>query len=229
MNISEKIRQDLLEMQDLKYKEFSQKLTPTIQPENVIGIRTPILRDYAKKLYKENDLTPFWDEIPHKYYEENNVHAFLIEQIKNYEECIRRLDQFLPYVDNWATCDMMSPKVFKKHKEELLCKIQEWVKAEEVYTVRFGVGALMTHFLDGDFEEKQFELVISIESQEYYINMMRAWYFATALAKQYDAALQVLLEKKLDVWTHNKAIQKACESHRVEKEQKEYLRTLKIR
>ena len=167
--------------------------------------------------------------LPHQYYEENNVHGFLIQQMKEYEKCMEELEKFLPYINNWATCDMTSPKVFKKHKEELLEAVRRWIASDHVYTVRYGIGMLMQHYLDEDFREEYPQMVSEIQSEEYYVNMMIAWYFATALAKQYETILPYIEKQKLDVWTHNKTIQKACESYRITPEQKAYLRTLKIK
>lgn len=227
--ITERIREELLSMQDLPYRAFHSKLMPTIDANEVIGIRVPVLRKYAKILIKEPDIQEFLDELPHKYFEENNVHGFLIEQIRDYETCMKELKKFLPYINNWATCDMTSPKVFKKHKEELLIEIRRWIVSGQPYTIRYGIGMLMQHYLDEDFQEEYLELAAGIRSEEYYVNMMIAWYFATALAKQYEKTVPYLQNKKLDIWTHNKAIQKACESYRITREQKEFLRTLKIK
>ncbi len=227
--ITERIREELLSMQDLPYRAFHSKLMPTIDANEVIGIRVPVLRKYAKILIKEPDIQEFLDELPHKYFEENNVHGFLIEQIRDYETCMKELKKFLPYINNWATCDMTSPKVFKKHKDELLMEIRRWIVSGKPYTIRYGIGMLMQHYLDEDFQEEYLELAAGIRSEEYYVNMMIAWYFATALAKQYEKTVPYLQNKKLDIWTHNKAIQKACESYRITREQKEYLRTLKIK
>jgi 3-methyladenine DNA glycosylase AlkD len=231
-NIIEEIKDYLLKNQDLQYKQFHSSLMPTINSEVVIGIKVPILRNYTKELLKKYDIQsfiPFFKDLPHQYYEENNIHAFLIEKINNYDECLFQLEQFLPYIDNWATCDMLNPKVFSKNKDKLLKKINEWIKSSHTYTIRFGIGMLMRYFLDKDFNSSYLELVYSIKSEEYYVNMMKAWFFATALAKQYDATLPVFQNKKLDIWTHNKAIQKAIESFRVPAEHKQYLKTLKIK
>lgn len=227
--IIDKIREELLSMQDLPYREFHSRLMPTVDKETIIGIRVPVLRKYAKRLAKNPDIGEFMQSLPHKYYEENNLHGFLIEQIRDYEKCLEKIEKFLPYVNNWATCDMMSPKIFKKYKTELLEAIRRWIVSGETYTVRYGIGMLMQHYLDEDFREEYLKVVSEIRSEEYYINMMIAWYFATALAKQYEASLPYIEEYKLDVWTHNKTIQKACESYRLTSEQKEYLRTLKIK
>ena len=226
-----KIKKDLLLMQDKTYKDFHSKLMPTINPNSIIGIRVPVLRDYAKKLFKENSiesLNPFLKNLPHEFYEENNIHAFIIEKINNFDECIFYLEEFLPYIDNWATCDMLNPKIFKTNCDKLLEKIYQWINSDSVYTVRFGIGMLMRFFLDEKFETKYLDLVSSINSEEYYINMMRAWFFATALAKQYDQTLPYIKNYSLDKWTHNKTIQKANESFRITKDQKEELKKFKV-
>ena len=225
--IIEKIRQQLFELQDKKYGEFQAKLMPTIARETVIGVRTPALRKYAKELAKEKDVSEFLQDLPHQYFEENQLHAFIICEQKNYEECIKELNFFLPYVDNWATCDQMSPKVFRKHHGELLEQIKIWMDSDKTYTIRYGIGMLMAHFLEEDFEITYAEMVADIRSEEYYVNMMIAWYFATALAKQYEAVVPFIEKRRLDNWTHRKAIQKAVESYRITKEQKEYLKGLK--
>lgn len=228
-NLRKKITEELFVLQDPSYREFHSKLMPTVDPQKVIGVRTPQLRKLAKKLGKEPGIHSFLHMLPHEYYEENNLHGFLIEQEKDYEECMALLEEFLPFVDNWATCDLMAPKVFQKHLPELLDKIRQWVSGSDTYTVRFGLGMLMRYYLDGEFRPEYLELAATVRSEEYYINMMQAWFFATALAKQWEAALPYLTEKRLSVWTHNKTIQKAAESFRITKEQKEYLKTLKIR
>lgn len=227
-DIGERIQAELWEMQDTGYKDFHAKLIPTVAPEAIIGVRTPQVRKYAKQLAKDPLIGDFLAQLPHKYYDENNVHAFVVEQIKDYGECLAQTERFLPYIDNWATCDMMAPKVFAKHKEELLEPIRRWIASSETYTIRYGVGMLMRFYLDEDFRPEYLQWVAEISSEEYYVNMMRAWYFATALAKQYEAVIPYLEEKRLDGWTHNKAIQKACESYRMTAEQKKYLRGLKV-
>lgn len=223
------IRLDLFAMQDLTYRDFHSKLMPTVDKELVIGVRTPQLRKYSKDLFKTQKqmAEAFMQELPHTYYEENNVHAFFIEQIKDYKECITALNAFLPYVDNWATCDMMMPKIFKKHLAELITDIKHWIESEYTYMVRFGVNMLMKFYLDEEFNVKYPKMVASIQSEEYYIKMVIAWYFATALSKQYAVILPYIEENKLDAWTHNKTIQKAVESYRITQEQKAYLKTLK--
>lgn len=220
---------ELKAKQDLKYRDFTASLMPTIDPKTMIGVRMPDFRKIAKEYYKEGKYQKFLNTLPHKYYEENNVHAYIICQIKDYDECIKELNKFLPYINNWATCDTTNPKSFNKHKDELIKEIKKWLKSKDTYTVRFGVSTLMTFYLDDDFKEEQLKLVIGVKSKEYYVNMMRAWYFATALAKQRDVTIKVLEEKKLDTWTHNKTIQKAIESYRISDADKAYLKTLKIK
>ena len=228
-HIIERIREDLFAMQDLSYRDFHSRLMPDVDKAAVIGVRVPELRKYVKELVKDPEIQEFLDDLPHQYYEENNVHGFLIQQMKEYEKCMEELEKFLPYINNWATCDMTSPKVFKKHKEELLEAVRRWIASDHVYTVRYGIGMLMQHYLAEDFREEYPQMVSEIQSEEYYVNMMIAWYFATALAKQYETILPYIEKQKLDVWTHNKTIQKACESYRITPEQKAYLRTLKIK
>ncbi|NLB77839.1 MAG: DNA alkylation repair protein, partial [Clostridiaceae bacterium] len=203
------------------------KLMPTISHEAVIGVRTPDLRKLAKEISKEPEMKEYLKILPHRYYEENNLHGFLLERIKDYGEAVVAVDAFLPYVDNWATCDSMNPKVFQKHLPELLTNIQKWIADSHTYTVRFGIGMLMGLYLDKDFSLEFPAWVADIRSEEYYINMMIAWYFATALAKQWDAILPYIEERRLDKWAHNKTIQKAIESYRITDEQKAYLRKLK--
>ena len=223
------LQKALFEMQDLKYRDFNSSLIPTVDKEKVIGVRTPELRRFAKEFAKTEESKSFLKELPHEYYEENNLHAFLLDGIKDYDEAVEAVDVFLSYVDNWGTCDTMSPKVFKKHLPELLKYINEWIVSDETYRVRFAIEMLMKHYLDEAFDEKYLDMVASVKSDEYYINMMIAWYFATALAKQYEPAVKILQEKRLEAWTHNKTIQKAVESYRISAEQKEYLRSLKVK
>ncbi len=221
------IKRELFSLQDEKYRVFMSRLLPTVDPDTVIGVRTPALRKYAGELLKKEEGSVFLQDLPHRYFEENQLHAFMVSGIRDYRTCMEALCRFLPYVDNWATCDQMSPKVFRKHKQELRGKIQEWIDTGRTYTVRFAVGMLMQHFLDEDFDPAYPEMAAGIRSDEYYVNMMIAWYFATALAKQYDAVLPYLEERRLDVWTHNKTIQKAVESYRITTEQKAYLKSRK--
>ena len=226
--INKEIRDELFRLQDTKYRDFQVKLIPGKTADDMIGVRTPYLRKYAKQLAKRQDVNDFLNTLPHQYFDEDQLHAFILCEMKDYDQCIEKVSAFLPYVDNWATCDQMSPKIFKKHKDELLIKIEEWISLKETYTVRFGIGMLMEHFLDEDFDIRYPEKISKIRSEEYYVNMMIAWYFATALAKQYDTILPFIEDKKLSAWTHNKAIQKSVESYRITDEQKKYLRTLKV-
>ena len=224
--ITDEIRAELFKLQDVKYRDFQVKLIPGKDIETMIGVRTPDLRKYAKALSKKDNIEEFLNDLPHKYFDEDQLHAFIVSEMKDYEKCMEETEKFLPYVDNWATCDQMSPKVFKKHKGELLDLIQKWLKSDKTYTVRFGIGMLMEHYLSEDFDNQHLEKVASIESDEYYLNMMIAWYFATALAKQYDYAVKYLENDRLQKWTHNKTIRQAVESYRITPEQKSYLKTL---
>ena len=226
--IIDEIREELFRLQDVQYRDFQSKLIPTVPPGSAIGVRTPALRKLARDLSRRPDIGEFLDALPHLYFDENQLHAFLLSEMKDYDACLAAVNRFLPFVDNWATCDQMSPRVFRKHRQELLGSIRQWLSSDETYTVRFGMGMLMEHFLDDCFDPVYPEMVCAVRSEEYYVRMMAAWYFATALAKQYDAVLPFLEERKLDPWTHNKAIQKATESYRITPEQKAYLRSLKL-
>ena len=226
--IRDEIRKELFRLCDTEYRDFQVRLIPTVAPELVIGVRTPVLRKYAGQLLKREDAGEFLGDLPHRYFDENQLHAFMISGIKDYGTCLEQVDRFLPYVDNWATCDQLSPRVFKRHRQELLGEIRGWIASDRTYTVRFGLGMLMSHYLDEDFDPAFLDLAAEVRSEEYYINMMTAWYFATALAKQYDAALPYIEDHRLDTWTHNRTIQKAVESFRVSPEQKQYLRSLRI-
>ena len=230
------IRQRLFALQDLKYRDFHGALIPTVDRNTVIGVRMPALRNLVKNLSQEPELIRvFMDSLPHEYYEENNVHGCLIAGCRDFETCITQLTDFLPYMDNWATCDMLVPKIFAKHRSQLFPYIETWLASDHPYTVRFGMKMLMDFYLDDAFEAKYPAMVSSVKSEEYYVNMMIAWYFATALAKQWDAVIGYFAEPGedgrpvLDKWPHNKAIQKAIESYRITDEQKAYLRTLKIK
>lgn len=223
------VQEQLFALQDLKYRDFQCKLMPTVPTETVIGIRTPELRKYAKTFSKTPEAAEFLKILPHRYYEENNLHGILIESMRDYGQVIAALDAFLPYVDNWATCDLMRPKVFQTHLPELLEEIRRWMASDRTYTIRFGMEMLMTFYLDEAFRPEYLDWVAEVRSQEYYVNMMIAWYFATALAKQYGAVLPYIENHRLEPWTHNKAIQKAIESYRITEEQKMYLRTLKVK
>lgn len=223
------IRETLFSLRDEKFAAFQARLIPNVAPERIIGVRTPALRKLAKTLRGSGEAEEFLKALPHDFFEENNLHAFLLCEMKDFDACVQAVEDFLPYVDNWATCDQMSPGVFRKNKQALLPYIRCWIASERCYTRRFGTGMLMSHFLDEDFREEYLRLVSDKRSEEYYVNMMIAWYFATALAKQYEAALPYLENRRLDPWVHNKAIQKAVESFRVSDEHKACLRALKIR
>lgn len=225
--IIRKIQAGLFELQDTEYRDFHAGLMPTVDKEKVIGVRTPVLRKYAGKLSGQPEAQEFLKTLPHTYYEENNLHGFLLEKIKDYDTCMGEMKKFLPYIDNWATCDGWAPKVFGRHKEELIKEIPGWLESGQTYVIRFGVNMLMRFFLDEDFKPEYAEKVAAIRSEEYYVKMVVAWYFATALAKQYDAVIPFLEERRLENWTHQKTIQKARESYRISPAQKEYLKTLK--
>ncbi len=227
--IEKRVQAKLFEMQDLSYCEFHSRLMPTVPKEKIIGVRVPVLRKFAKEFAKTDDAKDFLEFLPHKYYEEDNLHAFLIEQIKDFDECISALDNFLLFVDNWATCDMMSPKVLSKNPILLYKKINEWAKSEHIYTVRFAVVTLMKFFMNEHLDKKHLNLLLSIKSDEYYINMAVAWYIATALASNWDMVIPYIEKQKFSKWVHNKAIQKAVESYRITDEQKKYLKTFKIK
>ncbi len=216
----------LMQLQDLDYQAFQVRLIPNIPAERIIGVRTPELRRLAKQL---SDSASFLEALPHWYFEENQLHSFLLSEMKDFGKVIQEVDRFLPYVDNWATCDQLSPKAFKKHHQELLPYIEKWIVTPEAYAVRFAIKMLMDHFLEDDFSVRYPEMVADIHREEYYIRMMAAWYFATALAKQYDAVLPFLTGRKLEPWIHNKAIQKAVESYRITPEQKDFLKKLRIK
>ena len=221
------IQKELFSLQDKEYMKFLSKLTPNVSEDTIIGVRIPEIRKLAKKLVKNNEYEDFLKELPHKYYDENLLHGAIISESKDFEKCIKLLDNFLPFVDNWAVCDTISPKIFKKHKKELIEKIKEWSQSDKTYTCRFGVEILMTHFLDEDFKKEYLEIVANIHSEEYYVKMVVAWFFATALAKQWDYAVIYLENNRLDVWVHNKTIQKARESLRILEDKKGYLKGLK--
>lgn len=225
--MQDSIRERLFTLQDLQYRDFQCKLMPTVDQERVIGVRIPQLRALAKKLKGSPEAARFMEQLPHQYYEEDNLHAFLLEQIKDYKSCIAALQRFLPYVDNWATCDSMSPKVFKKHHSELLQQIPLWLTSKQTYTIRFGLGMLMGHFLDADFEASQLDMAANVTHEDYYVRMMVAWYFATALTKQYETTISFIEQHRLSPWIHNKTIQKACESYRITPEKKTYLKGFK--
>lgn len=222
------MKEILFENSDLDYKSFHAKLIPDIDENKIIGVRVPHIRRIAKQFEGTDKRNAFMKELPHTYYEENNLHAFFIAQIKDFSECITELEKFLPYIDNWATCDELRPVCFAKNKNKLICHIYKWISSENAFTVRFGIEMLMVHFLDEDFEKKHLETVASVKNEQYYVKMMVAWYFATALAKKWEQTVSFITDKKLDIWVHNKAIQKALESYRITEEQKNFLRGLKI-
>ena len=221
------LQKKLFSLQDTAYRDFHSRLMPNIDKERVIGIRVPVLRKFAKDFSKTEEVKAFLQELPHRYYEENNLHMMLITSICDYETCLVEITRFLPYIDNWATCDFAEPKCFAKHKEELLPQIEQWIASGETYTVRYGIGMLMRLYLDEDFAPEYPAMVAEVVSEEYYVNMMIAWYFATALAKQWESVIPYLEERKLSPWVHKKTIQKAIESYRIMPEQKGYLWTLR--
>ena len=221
------LQQQLFALQDKTYREFHSKLMPDTDKETVIGIRIPVLRKFAREFARRPEAREFLQQLPHQYYEENNLHMMLIIAEKDYEKCLAEVERFVPYIDNWATCDMPAPKCFAKHKQELLPKVEEWIASEETYTIRYGIDLLMALYLDEDFRPEYLKLAASVTSEEYYVKMVIAWYFATALAKQWDSTIPYIEQRRLSDWVHRKTIQKAVESYRITKEQKDYLRTLK--
>lgn len=223
------LREKLFELRDLKYRDFHSRLIPSVPKEQVIGIRTPVLRKFAKEYAKTEEAAEFIKILPHGYYEENNLHMLIISGIRDYEVCIAEIERFLPFIDNWATCDMPVPMCFYENKEDVLERAKGWIKSDEAFTVRYGIGVLMSMFLDEDFDPVYPKLVASVRSEQYYVNMMIAWYFATALAKRWEEVIPFIEKRQLDKWTHNKAIQKAVESYRITSEQKAYLKSLKIK
>ncbi len=222
------LQEQLFDLQDKAYADFQSKLLPTVSHETVIGVRTPDLRKMAKQICKTPAAQEFMQALPHRYFDENQLHAFILSEEKDFDTCIAELEQFLPYVDNWATCDQLSPRCFKKHTTELLSYIRRWMKSTHTYTIRFGMGMLMRYYLDGEFKPEFLEWVASIKSDEYYIRMMQAWFFATALTKQWDSTLPYIEQHRLHPWMHNKTIQKAIESYRITDEQKALLRTFRV-
>ena len=225
-----KVQKHLFEIRsDKDYRALQQRILPNIDPELIIGVRTPAVKAYAKELRKSGDHKAFIQNVPHKYFEENLLHVIVLNDEKDFDDLIRETEIILPYIDNWAVCDQFVPKTLKKNRDELLVFIKKWLASGEEYTIRYGIKMLMSFYLDENFSTEYMEMVISSDKPDLkYVSMMTAWYFATALAKQYDAAVKVIEEKRLDRVTHNKAIQKAVESFRITDEQKAYLRTLKI-
>ena len=226
--IADEIRDALMSMQDCSYRDFQAKLIPNVPAEALIGVRTPDIRRLAKQIVRREDLPLFLSRLPHVTFDENQLHALTLSEMRDYDSCIQEVERFLPYVDNWATCDQLSPRVFKKHRAKLLSRLRVWLDSPHPYTVRFAIGMLMQHYLDEDFDLEYPELVASVRSDEYYINMMIAWYFATALAKQYPLILPFLQQNRLSPWVHNKTIQKSVESYRITPEQKAELRLLRL-
>lgn len=222
------IQTTLFNLQDKEYREFQAKLIPNIDKNSIIGIRTPEIRKIAKELISNNDFDEFLKELPHKYFDENQLHSLTLSFIKDFDTCLNYVNEFLPFIDNWANCDGLSPKIFKKYHKELLPYIKGWLGSKQTYTVRFGIKMLMEHYLDEDYKIEYSDMVAEVASDEYYVNMMRAWYFATALCKQYKSIIPYIQEKRLDRWTHNKTIQKAIESYRITDTQKKILKELKI-
>lgn len=222
------IEKRLFELKDLKFRDFNAKLIPNISKDTIIGVKTPQLKQLAKELYKSGEYKDFIVSLPHRYFEENQLHAFAISHIIDFDIAIYELERFLSYVDNWATCDQLIMKAIAKNPERILSKIDLWLASGKIYTIRFAIGLLMRYFLEEKFDKKYLDKVATVRSDEYYINMMIAWYFATALAKQWEASVKYIEEKKLSIWVHNKTIQKARESFRITNEQKEYLKGLKI-
>ena len=217
----------MFELQDIGYREGSKKLNPSVDPDSIIGVRIPHMRAFAKELIKAGKAEAFLSDLPHAYFEENMLHALILCEEKDFEKASEETERFLPYANSWAITDSLSPKAFAKSPERLIPYIEKWLNGDMPYTVRFGMLCLMRYFLDGLFEEKYIYMVCDVKSEEYYVNMMRAWYLATALAKQYDAAVKPLQNGILDRWTHNKTIQKAVESYRITDERKAYLKTLR--
>ena len=220
----EEIQKQLFELQDMAYRDFHSRLMSGIDKKTVIGIRVPMLRKYAKSIAGTELAEKFIKELPHCYYEENNLHMMLITGIKDYDRCLTEIERFLPYIDNWATCDFPAPKCFENHKEDLLPVIKRWIASSETYTIRYGIGMLMRLYLDADFDTEYVRIVAEVKSDEYYVNMMIAWYMATALAKQWDAVIPYIEEHRMSDWVHRKTIQKAVESYRIMDEQKRYLK-----
>ena len=223
------IQQQLFALQDLKYRDFNAKLVPGMDVNDIIGVRTPELRKLAKQLAKDERVGEFLAVLPHQYLDEMNLHGFIISEIKEYDECLEQIERFLPYVNNWATCDLLSPKAFKqkKNRVRLIDDIKPWMASDEPFTIRFGIEMLMSFYLDEDFKPEFLKWVSEIRHDHYYVKMMVAWYFATALAKQWDATLPYIQNMTMEKWTHNKAIQKAVESYRITPEQKELLKSYK--
>jgi len=221
------VSERLLALANEKNAAFVARLIPNVPPETILGAYQPQLRALARELRGSPAAESFLRQLPHTLHEENLLHAFLLDSVRDFGACLAEVERFLPHVDNWAVCDSLRPKGFVKHRAELLPHVEQWLASGETYTVRFGLGMLMCHYLDGEFEPRFLDLAAAVRSEEYYVRMMTAWYFATALAKQYDAALPYLRERRLDPWTHNMTIRKAVESRRVPEAHKQFLKTLR--
>ena len=229
MTAGNTLHKELFALQDKGYRDFTAKLTPSIDKEKIIGVRVPVLRKFAKEFYKNKPaVEEFLSDLPHHYYEENLLHGFLVEQIKDFQSAVEYTEAFLPFVDNWAVCDTFSPKIFQKHPKEVYEYIQKWIKSDKTYTVRYAVGLLLSNYLDEHFQKEMLQLVSEVKSEEYYVNMMLAWYFATSLAKQYESAMPLIEAQTLPPFVQNKTIQKARESRRISIETKEFLLKFKL-
>ena len=225
----DKIVKILFQNQDLKYRDFHSSLVPNVEKERFIGVRTPVLRKLAKEMVKDGSYKDFIKELPHYYYEENTLHSCILSLLKDLDELINELDNFLPYIDNWATCDLLRPKAFEKDQKRILDKVKEWIHTKDIYSIRFGIVTLLSFYLDEFFCKEINEIVLNIKSDDYYVNMAIAWYFSYALIKQYDMTIDIFKMYKLDKWVHNKSIQKAIESFRISDDKKIYLRSLKVK
>lgn len=225
----DKIVKILFQNQDLKYRDFHSSLVPNVEKERFIGVRTPILRKLAKEMVKDGSYKDFIKELPHYYYEENTLHSCILSLLKDLDELINELDNFLPYIDNWATCDLLRPKAFEKDQKRILDKVKEWIHTKDIYSIRFGIVTLLSFYLDEFFCKEINEIVLNIKNDDYYVNMAIAWYFSYALIKQYDMTIDIFKMYKLDKWVHNKSIQKAIESFRISDDKKIYLRSLKVK
>ena len=221
------LQQQLFILQDEKYREFHAKLIPNVDKQTIIGVRVPVLRKLAMEFY-EKTVAVFLQKLPHKYYEENQLHAILLSGLKDYGQCLAEIQRFLPYVDNWATCDLLRPKVFVKYHEKLIKEIPVWLRSDKTYTVRFGIEMLLVHFLEDDFQKKYLDWVVNVKNEDYYVRMMQAWFFAETAVKQYESVLPYFEKRKLEEWTHNKAIQKVQESYRISQERKNCIKSLKM-
>lgn len=222
------LQRQLFALQDKEYREFHAKLIPNVDKKVVIGVRVPAIRNIAREIFATAEAEKFLENLPHRYFDENQLHALLLNQIDEYKECLDRVKRFLPYVDNWATCDVLRPKVFAKYHEKLIKEIPVWLRSDKTYTVRFGIEMLLVHFLEDDFQKKYLDRVVNVKNEDYYVRMMQAWFFAEAAVKQYETTLPYFEKCKLTEWTHNKAIQKVQESYRISQEHKNYMKSFKM-